>query len=59
MLQKRPVVKPIGYYQVKYKDEKQAIYRAYLSLGYTLKELGEHFEKHYTSISPNVEGIEM
>jgi putative transposase len=59
MLQKRPVAKPIGYYQEKYKDEKQAIYRAYLSGGYTLKELGEHFEKHYTTISRIVKNIEI
>ena len=59
ILQKRPVAKPIGYYQEKYKDKKQAIYRAYLSGGYTLKELGEHFEKHYTTISRIVKNIEI
>jgi hypothetical protein len=52
MLQKRAVAKPIGYYQEQYKDEKQAIYRAYLLGGYTLKQIGTimevlHYDKSY------------
>ncbi|MFT5225978.1 MAG: hypothetical protein ACI8XX_001730 [Polaribacter sp.] len=41
-LQKRKTTKPIGFYQTKYKDEKQAVYQAYLSGSYTLKKIGEH-----------------
>jgi putative transposase len=42
----------------KYKDEKQAIYHAYLSGGYTLKEVGEHYGKHDTTISRIVKSID-
>jgi predicted DNA-binding ArsR family transcriptional regulator len=59
MLQKRKTAKPIGLYQIKYKDEKQAIYQAYLSGSYTLKQIGEHYGKHYTTISRIVKSIEM
>ena len=50
-LQKRAMSKPINYYQDKYKNENIAIKEAYLSGGYTMKDLGEHFRKHYTTIS--------
>jgi len=46
---KRP--KPLEHYERKYKDERQAICNAYLSGGYTLKEIGEYFQKHYSTIS--------
>ncbi len=59
MLQKRKIAKSIDFYETKFKDEKQAIYQAYLSGGYTLKELGDHFGKHYTTISRIVKSIEM
>jgi putative transposase len=59
MLQKRKTAKPIGFYQIKYKDEKQAIYQTYLSGSYTLKQIGEHYAKHYTTISRIVKSIEM
>lgn len=50
-LQKRATPKPISYYQKKYKNEKQAITRAFLSGGHTLKEIGDYYGKHYTTIS--------
>ena len=50
-LQKRAIPKPLRYYQNKYKDERIAIKEAYLSGGYTLKEIGEYFGKHYTTVS--------
>jgi REP element-mobilizing transposase RayT len=50
-LQKRATSKPINDYQDQYKDENIAIKEAYLSGGYTMKEIGEHFGKHYTTIS--------
>jgi putative transposase len=58
MLQKREVAKPISFYQKKYKDEKQAIYQTYLSGGYTLKEVGKHYGKHYTTISRIVKSLD-
>ena len=50
-LQKRATPKPISYYQKKYKNEKQAITQAFLSGGHTLKEIGDYYGKHYTTIS--------
>ena len=50
-LQKRAVAKPLTFYQNKYKDEHTAITAAFLSGGYTMKEIGDYFGKHYTTIS--------
>jgi putative transposase len=57
-LQKRVLPKALSYYERKYKNLNQAITQAYLSGGYTLKELGEYFEKHYSTISRIVKGNE-
>jgi len=43
--------KSLAYYETKYSDQKKAICYAYLSGGYTLKEIGEYFNKHYSTIS--------
>jgi len=51
VLRKRALSKPISDYQDKYKDDNIAIKAAYLTGGYTMKEIGEHFCKHYTTIS--------
>jgi len=45
-------------YEQKYKNQKQAICKAYLSGGYTLKELGDYFQKHYSTISRIVKNNE-
>lgn len=50
-LHKRKLPKPIDYYERKYKDPNKAICNAYLSGGYTLKEIGDYFQKHYSTIS--------
>jgi len=50
-LQKRALAKPLRYYQNKYKNEHKAITAAFLSGGYTMKEIGDYFGKHYTTIS--------
>jgi len=50
-LQRRKIPKSLDYYDKKYKDRKKAICNAYLSGGYTLKEIGEYFKKHYSTIS--------
>ena len=50
-LQKRKIPNSLNYYESKFKDQKKAILNAYLSGGYTLKELGDHFGKHYSTIS--------
>jgi len=51
VLQKSALARPLSYYQDKYKDESIAITAAYLSGGYTMKEIGDYFGKHYTTIS--------
>lgn len=58
-LQKRSVPKSIQYYQKKYKDQERAITEACLSGGYTLKQIGEFYGKHYTAISRIVKQNEM
>ena len=50
-LHKRKIPKSLEYYERKYKNQKVAICNAYLSGGYTLKEKGDHFQKHYSTIS--------
>jgi putative transposase len=50
-LQKRAIPKPISYYQNNYKSENQAITQTFLSGGHTLKEIGDYYGKHYTTIS--------
>ncbi len=50
-LQKRALAKPMAYYQDKYPDSSEAIRQIFLTGAYTLKEIGEHFGKHYSTIS--------
>jgi hypothetical protein len=50
-LQKRASLKTISYFQAKYEDTNIAIKEAYLTGGHTMKEIGQHFGKHYTMIS--------
>jgi len=50
-LQKRKLPRSLDYYASKFKDPNKAILNAYLSGGYTLKELGDHFGRHYSTIS--------
>lgn len=50
-LQRRKLPKPLEYYDNTYPDQKKAILNAYLSGGYTLKEIGGYFAKHYSTIS--------
>jgi REP element-mobilizing transposase RayT len=57
-LQKRKIPKSLEYYERKYRNQEKAICNAYLSGGYTLKEIGGHFQKHYSTISRIVKGNE-
>ena len=57
-MQRRKRPKPLSFYKQKYKDRHQAIAQAYLSGGYTLKEVGDHFECHYTTVSRLVKVFE-
>jgi len=57
-LQKRKVAKPLDYFDNKYKDKKIAITKAYFTGAYTLKEIGEYFGYHYSTISRIVKSNE-
>ena len=49
--QKRPAARPLEEYQTKYKSRNAAIFEAYRSGGYTLKDIGKHFGLHYSTVS--------
>lgn len=50
-VQRSKVAKPLDYYMNKYKDRNRAIVNAYQSGGYSMKEVGEYFGVHYSSVS--------
>jgi len=49
--QRRPVAKDLSYYELNNSDRNKAIVEAYQSGGYTLKDIGEYFELHYSTVS--------
>ena len=49
--QRRPVPKTLGYYETSTRDRNSAISEAYTSGGYTLREIGDHFGLHYSTVS--------
>lgn len=49
--QKRPMAKELSYYEKKYKERDQAISKAYMSGGYSMKEIGDYFHLHYSRVS--------
>lgn len=49
--QRRPIAKELSYYAKKHKTRNEAITSAYLSGGYSLKEIGDYFKLHYSTIS--------
>ena len=49
--QRRALPKELSYYAEKYKIRNEAIISAYASGGYSLKEVGEYFGLHYSTIS--------
>ncbi len=59
VLQKRAIPKSLEYYQVKYKDRNQAIAEAFLSGAYTMKQIGDYFGRHYTTVSRIVKQYEL
>lgn len=50
-LQKTELAKPISFYKEQYQDNSRAIKEVFLTGAYTLKEIGDHFGKHYSTIS--------
>jgi REP element-mobilizing transposase RayT len=57
-LQKRKLPKSLEYYDNQYKDQTKSILKAYQSGGYTLKEIGDYYGKHYSTISRIVKNSE-
>jgi len=49
--QKRQVAKPISFYEEKYSDRDTVIVKVYRSGGYSMKEIGDYFELHYSRVS--------
>ena len=51
LVQKRPKVKELSYYEKKYKKRDEAITEAYASGGYSMKSIGDYFKLHYSWVS--------
>lgn len=49
--QRRPAPKPIKHYAATIPDPKRAMVKAYQSGGYTLAEIANHFNVHYSTVS--------
>jgi REP element-mobilizing transposase RayT len=49
--QRRPVAKPLSYYEKKLSDRDQAIAAAYATGDYTMQQIAQHFEVHYATVS--------
>ncbi len=49
--QRRPVAKPLDYYQNKHRDSKAAMAAAYATGDYTLQIIADHFGVHYATVS--------
>jgi len=50
-IQRRGIVKPIKYYEDTFSDRNEAIFNAYSTGGYTMKEVGEYFGLGYSMVS--------
>lgn len=48
---KRPAARPLAYYSDKMRDRDEAIFKAYQSRGYSMKQIGDYFDLHYSRIS--------
>ena len=49
--QRRPVVRPLSWYFGKFRDRDAAIFKAFTSGGYTMREIGDYVGVHYSRIS--------
>ena len=58
-LQRRPLAKPLQWYEDKIADRKQAMAFAYASGDYTMKEISEWFCVHYSTVSRAVKLFEV
>ena len=58
-LQRRPLAKPLQWYEDNTADRKQAMAFAYASGDYSMKEISEWFGVHYSTVSRAVKKFEM
>ncbi len=57
-LQRRPMAKPLAWYEQNYKGRDEAIAQAYFSADYTMKEISVWFKVHYSTVSRAVKKAE-
>jgi hypothetical protein len=57
--QRRQMPKPLEHYARAFPDRDEAIVQAYASGGYGLKEIGGHFDLHYSRVSRIISGRRM
>ncbi len=56
--QRRPLAQPLGHYERSYATRREAMARAYLTGVYTMKDIAEHFDVHYSTVSRAVRWFE-
>ena len=49
--QRKPKLQELEYYDLNFSNRNESIVNAYLSGGYSLKEVGDYFDLHYSSIN--------
>jgi len=57
-LQRRALAKPLQYYADKEKTRQKAMAKAYTSGHYTMKEIADWFDVHYSTVSRAVKEFE-
>jgi predicted DNA-binding protein YlxM (UPF0122 family) len=50
-MQRRPKAKPLDYYMELYEDKRRGMAEAYQTGAYTMKEIAEQFDVHYSTVS--------
>ena len=55
---RRALAKPLAHYETACVDRREAMARAYLSGGYTLREVASHFAVHFATVSRAVRWFE-
>lgn len=58
-LQRRALAKPLEWYKENNDNHKHAMAQAYLSGDYTMKEIAEHYNVHYSTVSRGLKEYEV
>lgn len=56
--QRRPLAKPLAFFEHAYPDRREAMASAYLSGVYTMEDIADHFGVHYSTVSRAVHRVE-